>query len=133
MASYYGTSQYETRIDRQIREAQERGDFDNLPGSGKPLKSTTDVYDEEWWIKDLAQRENLSAALPPALALRREIQDLPETLAKKSSEKSVREHLTDLNERILSARRSVIEGPPVRVKTVDIEPTVAAWRAARGR
>ena len=24
-------------IDRQINEAQERGDFDNLPGAGKPL------------------------------------------------------------------------------------------------
>jgi hypothetical protein len=129
----YGTSRYETRIDRQIREAQERGDFDNLPGSGKPLKSTTDVYDEEWWIKDLAQRENLSAALPPALALRREIQDLPETLAKTSSEKAVRDHLTDLNERIVAARRSVIEGPPITVKTVDVEPTVVVWRAARSR
>ncbi|HEX8969054.1 MAG TPA: DnaJ family domain-containing protein [Chloroflexota bacterium] len=29
--------QWETAVDRQIREAQERGDFDNLPGRGKPL------------------------------------------------------------------------------------------------
>ena len=29
--------QFEGWIDRQIRQAQERGDFDNLPGKGKPL------------------------------------------------------------------------------------------------
>lgn len=28
---------YESWIDRQIRQAQERGDFDNLPGHGRPL------------------------------------------------------------------------------------------------
>lgn len=29
--------QYRDYIEEQIREAQERGDFDNLPGTGKPL------------------------------------------------------------------------------------------------
>jgi Domain of unknown function (DUF1992) len=28
---------YENAVEKQIREAQERGDFDNLPGAGKPL------------------------------------------------------------------------------------------------
>jgi Domain of unknown function (DUF1992) len=29
--------QWESAVDKQIREAQERGDFDQLPGQGKPL------------------------------------------------------------------------------------------------
>ncbi|GLZ01820.1 hypothetical protein Acsp02_90710 [Actinoplanes sp. NBRC 103695] len=29
---------YESAVDRQLREAQERGEFDNLPGAGKPLR-----------------------------------------------------------------------------------------------
>ena len=33
--------QWENAVDRQIREAQERGDFDNLPGRGKPLDLTS--------------------------------------------------------------------------------------------
>lgn len=33
--------QWESAIDRQIREAQERGDFDDLPGRGKPLDLTS--------------------------------------------------------------------------------------------
>jgi hypothetical protein len=33
-----GPRQWESVVERQIREAQERGDFENLPGSGKPLQ-----------------------------------------------------------------------------------------------
>lgn len=29
--------QWESAVDRQIREAQERGDFDDLPGRGRPI------------------------------------------------------------------------------------------------
>jgi DnaJ family protein C protein 28 len=35
---------WETWIDQQIRQAQERGDFDNLPGKGKPLDLTPNPY-----------------------------------------------------------------------------------------
>jgi hypothetical protein len=124
-------SWYESRIDRAIREAQERGDFDNLPGAGKPLPDTGDVYDDEWWIKKLAKREDLSLALPPALALRKEIERLPALLATKRSEAAVRAAIEDLNGRILMARRGMFEGPPVTVGLVDVEAAVATWRSAR--
>ena len=39
---------YESAIDRQIREAQERGHFDNLPGAGKPLH--LEGWDSEWGL-----------------------------------------------------------------------------------
>lgn len=35
---------YEHFIEEQIRQAQERGDFDNLPGFGKPLQLVENVY-----------------------------------------------------------------------------------------
>jgi hypothetical protein len=38
--------QWESAIEKQIREAQERGDFDNLPGRGKPLH--VESWDDEW-------------------------------------------------------------------------------------
>lgn len=125
------TSWYESRIDRQIREATERGDFDNLPGLGKPLPADGSEYDDEWWIKALARRESLAAALPTALALRREVEDLPQVVAKKSTEMSVRAVVADLNERILRARRGPVEGPPASVNTVDVERVVAIWWEAR--
>jgi DnaJ family protein C protein 28 len=33
-------------VDQQIREAQERGEFDNLPGRGKPIDLTPNPYDQ---------------------------------------------------------------------------------------
>jgi DnaJ homologue, subfamily C, member 28, conserved domain len=40
--------QWESAVDKQIREAQERGEFDNLPGSGKPLNLQD--WDKEWGL-----------------------------------------------------------------------------------
>ena len=42
---------YEPFADRIVREAIERGEFDNLPGKGKPLHLKR-VGDPDWWIKD---------------------------------------------------------------------------------
>jgi DnaJ family protein C protein 28 len=42
---------WESWIDQQIREAQERGEFDDLPGRGTPLDLTPNPYAQE---QDLA-------------------------------------------------------------------------------
>ncbi|GIG73552.1 DUF1992 domain-containing protein [Planosporangium flavigriseum] len=122
------TSWYESYIDRQIREAYERGDFDNLPGAGKPLPGIGEEYDEDWWIKDLVRRENITGVVPASLALRKEVEDLPQAVADKRTEASVRGYVDDLNERILRARRGLIDGPPVVLPTVDADEVVQAWR-----
>src|ERR1700733_4201865 len=96
------TARWESAIDKQIREAQERGDFDNLPGTGKPLPDLNQPYDENWWVKGLLKRE--SEASPSALlALRKEIESLPERLQRLTLESSVKEIVTDLNKRIRKA------------------------------
>jgi hypothetical protein len=127
---------YETRVDRQIREAAERGEFDNLPGSGKPLPNRGELHDDDWWLKDLVRRETLvndgmAGALPPALALRKEVEDLPHVLARKHTEAAVRSAVGELNDRILLARRGPVDGPPVAISPVDPDEAVQAWRAAR--
>jgi DnaJ family protein C protein 28 len=38
---------WESWIDQQIREAQERGEFDDLPGKGKPLDLASNPYAHE--------------------------------------------------------------------------------------
>jgi hypothetical protein len=130
------TSWYESLVDRQIREAQERGEFDNLPGAGKPLPGHGEEYDENWWIKDLVRRENITGALPMTLILRKEAEELMQTLATKKTESSVRKLVADLNERILRAQRGHVDGPPVVLSTFDVEDVVRAWRelpSGRGR
>ena len=122
----------ESLIDRQIREAQERGEFDDLPGKGKPLAGLDRPYDENWWLKDLLKREDLSYPLPTSLALRKEIQDLPQKVADVHSEATVREIVADLNGRISESRRKPIDGPPVVLEPVDVDAIVQAWRDRRG-
>src|ERR671931_357603 len=38
----------ESAVEKQIREAQERGEFDNLPGAGKPLSGES--WGGEWGL-----------------------------------------------------------------------------------
>lgn len=61
----------ETWVDRQIREAAERGEFENLPGYGKPLASLDAPYDELWWIKGKLHREGFSPLPPRSRCARR--------------------------------------------------------------
>src|SRR5947209_735007 len=75
------TSGYESWIDRRIRQAEERGEFDGLAGAGKPLSDLDPEYDENWWLKALVRREQITGAVPASLRLRKEVDDLPESVA----------------------------------------------------
>ncbi|MEV0838037.1 DUF1992 domain-containing protein [Actinocatenispora sera] len=126
------SSQYESLIDQQIREATERGEFADLPGSGKPLRNLDATKDELWWLREYMAREGLSsdALLPPALQLRREIERLPETVRSALSEQNVREAAAALNRRIADYLKAP-SGPALPVAPVDPDAVVARWRADR--
>jgi hypothetical protein len=123
----------ETWIDRQIREAQERGDFDGLAGAGKPLPNLDRPFTAESWAKDWVTREggDLRGLLPPLLALRRERAELLANLAQVPSEALVRESVADFNHRLLDQYRRPADGPLIAVGVIDVEETVAAWRELR--
>ena len=57
---------WESWVDRQIRESMERGEFDDLPGSGKPLAGLDEPDDELWWVKRKLEREGLAVLVDPA-------------------------------------------------------------------
>jgi hypothetical protein len=125
---------YESSIDRQLREAQERGDFDNLPGTGKPLTDAGRDYEEDWWVRSWLEREgDRSAVLPPSLQLRREAEDLGKVADRKSTEKAVRELVAAVNEKIRQARVGLMDGPPVLLPPFDADEVVRGWRERRGR
>ncbi len=56
---------WESVAERRIREAMERGDFDDLPGSGRPLPDAGTPYDEMWWVKRWMARERLREGSTP--------------------------------------------------------------------
>lgn len=126
-----GNRSFTDWIDDQIRDAQERGEFDDLPGKGKPLKGLDEPHDDLWWVKQWLQREGVSY-LPPALALRLEAEKTVEGLDRLSSETAVRSALEDLNARIRQANRMPpIDGPPTTLGPLDVDELVARWWAAR--
>lgn len=115
-------------VDHQIRAAMARGDFDNLPGAGKPIKGLNGNHDPDWWVKGLIEREQITGVLPPALALRKEDAELQQVIDRESSEPGVRRVVEDFNARVVDAQRQLLGGPPVITKTRDVEAEVEAWR-----
>jgi len=116
-------------VDLQVRRAMERGEFDNLPGAGKPIKGLGPTHDPDWWVKSLIERERITGVLPPALALRKEDAELEGALDRETTEEGVRRAVADFNRRVVEARRQLTGGPPVVTPTRDEDTEVAAWRA----
>ena len=125
----YGTS-WESWIDSQIRVAREQGAFDNLPGAGKPLPDHGQDYDPMWWVRKLAEREQVSL-MPPSLELLRKVEKELATLDKLPDEATVRRRSEALNVEIGRLNATVVEGPPTRLAKLDVDQVVARWRRAR--
>ena len=105
-----------TWVEHKIREAAERGAFDNLPGAGKPIPDLDKPHDELWWIKRKLRDEEL-ASLPPTIALRKEAE--------------VRTIVAAINAKIAEGNRKAASGPPLNLAPFDPERVVARWHAAR--
>jgi hypothetical protein len=123
---------FESWVDKQIREAIDRGEFDNLSGAGEPIRNLDTPYDEVW-VRRLLEDEGATPEdmLPTPLRLRREVERLPETVRKLRSEQAVRDAVEELNERIAAWLRKPLGGPAVPVRRVAVESIVTQWRATR--
>ena len=121
-----GTS-WETWIEAQIRVAMEEGAFDNLPGAGKPLPNLGQEHDPLWWVKQLVKREQISM-LPPSLELLRKVETELAAIEKLPDEATVRRRVAALNVEIAKVNATVVEGPPTRLSTLDVDKLVARWR-----
>jgi hypothetical protein len=119
-----------TWVERQIQEAAERGEFDNLPGAGKPIADLDKPHDELWWVKDKLRREHLSY-LPPTIALRREAEDALVAAHRAGTEGEVRRILADINRKITEGNRKAAEGPPLNLMPFDVERVLRTWRERR--
>ena len=123
---------FESYVDRRIREAQERGDFDRLPGVGRPLRDLHHQRDDLWWVRRKFREERLSW-LPPALELRRDRDEALQRIAESDSERQVRDIVSAMNAHIRQANRLPMSGPPSTVAPLDEERIVEQWRARRPR
>ncbi|SMH27921.1 protein of unknown function [Rathayibacter oskolensis] len=121
-------------IETTIQQAIRRGEFDDLPGAGKPLQGLGASHDPDWWIRRKIETENLTGLGPAAFLLRAEDRRLDGDLDRLNRESEVRAMLVDFNSRVVEARRQLLGGPPVVTPLRDVDAEVAAWserRAAR--
>lgn len=121
---------WESWVDGQIRVARERGEFDNLPGTGKPIPDLHGPDDEMWWVKSLLKREGVSY-LPDTLKLRKDVEDARERIAASSAETEVREIVEAINVRIRTTNRTATSGPPSNLMPLDVDDVLVKWRDRR--
>jgi Domain of unknown function (DUF1992) len=123
---------FETWVERRIREATERGEFDNLPGAGKPIPDLDKPHDELWWVREKLRREDF-AYLPPTIALRKEAEEALKAAAEAASEAEVRRIVADINAKIVEGNRKAASGPPLNLTPFDVERVLRDWRRRRAR
>ncbi|UGT63913.1 DnaJ family domain-containing protein [Nocardia asteroides] len=123
---------FESWVDKQVREAEERGELRNLRGSGKPIPGAGAPVQEDAWLRGYLQREGADTGLllPTPLLLRRDAERIGATVRDCTTEEQVRAEVVALNRRIVEYLR-IPSGPVVPVSTVDVEAVVAEWRRER--
>jgi len=130
-ARAYSAADRAAVVETAIQQAIRRGEFDDLPGAGKPIPGLGETHDPDWWIRRKIETEQLTGLGPPALTLRVENAELEARLDELAHEADARDALEDFNRRIIEARRQLLGGPPVVTATRDVESEIAAWRDRR--
>jgi hypothetical protein len=115
---------FESWIDRQIREAQERGEFDDLPSAGKPLPGAGEPLEEDWWIRRKVREEEGTTGLPSSLVLRRQAETARARALTAPTDAEARAIIEEMNARILDALRKPLSGPPLNLMPFDVEQVV---------
>ncbi|MBW1912460.1 MAG: DUF1992 domain-containing protein [Deltaproteobacteria bacterium] len=90
---------YKKIVERKIKEAEERGEFDNLPGQGKPL----DLDDDSRIPDDLRLAYKIlknADCLPPELELKKEIRQMEDMLENIPDEKERYRQIKRINHKI---------------------------------
>jgi hypothetical protein len=118
---------WESWVEQQIREARERGAFDDLPGAGKPIAGLDKPYDPLWWVKSWLEREKLSA-LPPDLELRKRIERELASIWRLADESQVRLRVEKLNRDIAKLNASGGTSSLTSLVAIDVDEVVEKWR-----
>jgi hypothetical protein len=87
-------------VEKRIREAQERGEFDNLPGRGEPLH----IEDDSHIPEDLRLAYKIlknADCIPPELQLRKEIRQMEDILDGIPDEKEKYRQIKKINYKIM--------------------------------
>ena len=87
-------------VEKRIKEAQERGEFDNLPGHGEPIQ----IEDDSHIPEDLRLAYKIlknADCIPPELQLQKEIRQMEDMLEGIPDEKEKYRQIKKINYKIM--------------------------------
>lgn len=93
-------------VERQIREAMDRGEFDALPGAGKPLADLDRQYDPSWWARRWVERARVE---DEAAELRRLVRREAPRLKASSDREGALRRVEELNQAIAAMNQRLDE------------------------
>lgn len=106
----------------------EAGEFDDLPGTGKPIPDLDRPYDPAWWAKEWVRREDLKTR---AMALATRIERrLPRILAL-HDEAAAAAELDELAAEVASLNATL--APQDRLDDIDVAGLLRVRRTRLGR
>lgn len=117
----------ESWIEDRLRRALDEGDISNLPGAGQPIPGIDEPYDPLWWGKKVVARERLAVA-PPAMEIRRRVEQVLAEVDGMRDEGQVRRRIEDVNREIAKANSTTTFGPATSVGPLDVEKILDQWR-----
>jgi hypothetical protein len=103
--------------EQRIREAMERGEFDDLPGQGEPL----DLEDDSRVPEDLRLAYKLlknADCLPPELTLKKEIRQMEDLLERIPDEKERYRQIKQINYKIMKLNMLGHKSPLLEEKEI---------------
>ena len=107
-------------VERAIRDAQDEGVFDDLPGAGKPIPDIDRPYDAGWWARAWMERDRAATLVNDLVAkVRREV---PRALGMRDRERA-HARLEELNAEIDSVNLSGASSEPI--PHIDVEAMLA--------
>jgi len=114
MDALYG---YQRIIEQRIKEAEERGEFDNLPGQGEPLK----LVDDRNVPEDLRLAYKIlknADCLPPELEAKKEIRQMEDLLESIPDERERYKLIKKINYKIMKLNLMGRKSPLLEEKEI---------------
>ena len=108
---------HEPWIERLIREALERGEFDHLPGAGRPIEDLDRPYEPGWWARRFVGQERRRAELDDLLETMN--RELPRILA--GDEEGPMRHALERYNEALAAWNEAASSDEDRIPLLDVD------------
>ena len=122
---------YQKIVEKKIKEASEKGEFDNLPGKGKPL-----ALDDDSGIPEdlrLAYKVLKNAdCLPPEIELRKEIRQMEDMLENIPDEKERYRQIKKINLKIMQLNMMGHKSPLLEMDQVYFEKIISKGNKTEG-